>query len=1066
MKNRIFKSLASLFLAILMVATLLPAMVVGTFAAEVTGTFEKFTGNELVEGDYIITYGTYALGNTVVSSRLANGSDAISGNSIVNPDGAIVWHIAPTADKTGWTIYNADVESYAAGTGAKSKAQLLTDATDTKAQWTVTVNTDGTVDFVNVANAAADVNKTLRQNGTFGFACYATSTGGALTLYKLQEAKHEHSYACSAVGTDGSHTLTCANTDGKCDALTTTEACTWVGGSCSVCGAAAPECDHLNTTEVAEVPATCTEGGYTAGKKCDDCGAIISGLEEIVPTGHTVEIDAAVDATCTETGLTEGSHCSVCDDVLVAQTEVAALGHTYENGTCTECGEAQPTKLTIARNEFGTASEYAWHSWTATATTGETISGSGFIYGTTTTSIQVNGSKAGDYIYNTTALPGKIVSITLTKASGSDRSFDILTSDTPFDSATAASLKGQATDAKKTVTTEGVTWTFETNHKYFAIVIVDKSAAYLSSIEIEYFVCNHTNTTAIGTPSDATCTEDGITAGEKCADCGEVITQQETIPATGHTDTNPADSKCDTCGTNLCTEHVWVDGDVIDEPTCTKTGLQAQYCSVCQEPNPVDKILDKVDHTPETDAAVDATCTATGLTEGSHCSVCGETLVAQTEVPMADHDYVDNKCTVCGDIFVTGDKLAGFEFGDNGNEEHKDGSLIDGSAYTSGTYSLKFDPYTNVYGGAFDALGNSALKLGTSSKAGSFTFTVAANVNTVVLYVAGYKTNTAKLNINGTVYTITSTSDTGAYTKIVVDTTDNKTVTLTTLSGGYRAMINSIEFWGKAVAPAPVNTQYSITLGGDIGLNIYYNVDAAWLAANTDAKLNVNGTLYALVAGENVFTFRVAPTQLATEFTYYIDGDATNSKTVSVNTYIAAAKDFYASDANLLALLTAIETYGSAASTYATNGTATRVDGSALDFSTIADTAAGEGATAFGQVSAVLHSLTTLRIYFAEGFDLTGYTYTLTVGGKTIVTDADLSAAVSGNALNIKNIPAYMLDSAVELSITKDGETQTLTTSVMSYVKSAIGGEVSDALYNLLVAITTYNQAANAYFGA
>jgi hypothetical protein len=57
------------------------------------------------------------------------------------------------------------------------------------------------------------------------------------------------------------------------------------------------------------------------------------------------------------------------------------------------------------------------------------------------------------------------------------------------------------------------------------------------------------------------------------------------------------------------------------------------------------------------DAAVAPTCTATGLTEGKHCSVCNEVLVKQEEVAVAghaDHD-ADHKCDMCGKSMLKGD---------------------------------------------------------------------------------------------------------------------------------------------------------------------------------------------------------------------------------------------------------------------------------------------------------------------------------------------------------------------------------------------------------------------------
>ena len=142
-------------------------------------------------------------------------------------------------------------------------------------------------------------------------------------------------------------------------------------------------------------------------------------------------------------------------------------------------------------------------------------------------------------------------------------------------------------------------------------------------------------------------------------------------------------------------------------------------------------------------------------------------------------------------------ELAVFEFGANGNAAHVDGNDLGASkSYSENGYTLALTGVSKVYGPAYDATGNSCIKLGTSKVIGEFTFTVPAEVTKVVIKVAGYKANTATVSINGTNYSVSTASNNGAYTDIEIDTTTTKTITFATVSSSYRAMINSITFIG------------------------------------------------------------------------------------------------------------------------------------------------------------------------------------------------------------------------------------------------------------------------------
>lgn len=173
------------------------------------GDFALYSG-ELTEGDYVIYYNGKAMKATVASNRLGYAEVSVSADKIAAEEASIIWHLSQTNGY--WRIYNAGESSYAASTGTKNQAQLLSDGSDDQSQWTVSGT--ATYEFVNKANAAKSINANLRNNGTYGFACYATQTGGALSLYKQSGKVTYMNYGLSC-STAKKVTITYHSNDGK-----------------------------------------------------------------------------------------------------------------------------------------------------------------------------------------------------------------------------------------------------------------------------------------------------------------------------------------------------------------------------------------------------------------------------------------------------------------------------------------------------------------------------------------------------------------------------------------------------------------------------------------------------------------------------------------------------------------------------------------------------------------------------------------------------------------------------------------------------------------------------------
>ena len=132
----------------------------------------------------------------------------------------------------------------------------------------------------------------------------------------------------------------------------------------------------------------------------------------------------------------------------------------------------------------------------------------------------------------------------------------------------------------------------------------------------------------------ATCETAGKTEGSHCSVCGIVIKAQTTIAALGHS---------------------WDGGKVTKAATCTTAGTKTYTCTRCKKTRT--ETIAATGHKEVKDAAVAATCETTGKTEGSHCSVCGTVLKAQTTTAALGHNWDSGKVTKAATCTTAGTKI-------------------------------------------------------------------------------------------------------------------------------------------------------------------------------------------------------------------------------------------------------------------------------------------------------------------------------------------------------------------------------------------------------------------------
>ena len=402
---------------------------------------------------------------------------------------------------------------------------------------------------------------------------------------------------------------------------------------------------------------TCVEFGWEAYVTCSRCDHTT--YAEIPPTGHSYNV-VVTSPTCTTGGYT--TYTCHCGDTYVAD-KVAALGHDTKRHnaqapTCTEIG--WDAYETCSRCDYTTYVEIpaTGHSYSAVVTA-PTCTEDGY----TTYTCHCGDTYVADRV-------------DATGHTASDWIIDV----------------------------EATCSYFGNKHTECTICHVILESAVIEQKE---------HTVVKDAAVEATCTQNGLTEGCHCSVCTEVLVAQEIIPALGH-DLEEHSAKTPTCteiGWNAyetcsrcdhttyaeipatghsysavvtaptCTEEGYTTytchcGDtyvadrvdatghtasdwIIDvEATCSYFGNKHTECTICRV-KLESAVIEQKEHTVVKDAAVEATCTQNGLTEGCHCSVCTEVLVAQEIIPALGHDLEEHSaktptCTEIGwDAYVT-----------------------------------------------------------------------------------------------------------------------------------------------------------------------------------------------------------------------------------------------------------------------------------------------------------------------------------------------------------------------------------------------------------------------------
>ena len=444
--------------------------------------------------------------------------------------------------------------------------------------------------------------------------------------------------------------------------------------TCTEDGVITYTCTKCNESYTEKIPATghkyndvvteasCDKGGYTF-HTCANCGDTYKD-DFTAPTGHKYTKTTVKQASCEIDGVSVYT-CDTCGDSY--SEVIKAKGHIYasevtKKANCTDDGVITYT-CAICGDKYTEVIKVKGHNYSAEVTKKANCTDDGIITYTC--------ANCGDKYTEVIKAKGHNYSAEVTKKATCD------------------------TDGVKTFTCAdcGDVYTEKLEalgHTYGISEVVKPTCDNDGYTKFTCSVCGDSYSKVINATGhkyndkivSASCDKSGYTL-HICENCGDIYKDNFTSPL-GHDYTSQTvKPTCETDGekTFTCTrcgdtytEVIKTKGHVYKRTVvaagCETDGYTLVECMECHDSFKEGYVGAK-GHTIVTDKAVAATCTTAGKTEGSHCSVCGKVIKAQTEIKAKGHvagDWITDKaaavgvkgrkhrsCTVCGAVVESAD---------------------------------------------------------------------------------------------------------------------------------------------------------------------------------------------------------------------------------------------------------------------------------------------------------------------------------------------------------------------------------------------------------------------------